>query len=107
MQELRSVSHAMHVHTKELVVELDFHGNGSIAPALKTPRPEFKIGVTKKYLEGSKPELPDWFDEQSRKDNFLLRFRDQYQRLTEDQILFIYRAPDTRPCLCRITVSDP
>lgn len=46
---------------KELIVELDFHGAGGIAPALQILCPEFKVGLTKDYLEGNRRDLPDWF----------------------------------------------
>jgi len=90
------VSHALNLSSiQEMVVVLDFHTIGGIAPALKTPHPEFKIGVTKKYLEG---EFPDWFLTQKVKQSFLQGFQDLYQRLAHNEIMTIYRTPEQATC---------
>lgn len=48
------------IDKQELVLELDFFATEGSAPALREP-PEFKVGITKRYFEGDRPEEPDWF----------------------------------------------
>jgi len=91
--ELERVLEEMDIHQRELLVELDFFSINSIAPALQTPRPKFKIGVTKDYLEGSSPEFPAWCKTEATKKDFFERIQRQYGILRDKECLIIYRAP--------------
>jgi hypothetical protein len=48
------------VNMQDLMIEVDFCLEDGMPLALKDP-PEFKIGVTRNYLEGKSP-LPNWFN---------------------------------------------
>ena len=98
MHELDRLTHLYGVPKRELVLELDFYAKHGTVPALCTPDPFFKVGVSKDYFEGDRPEEPDWFfkgtsEYQSHIRIFVTGMLDQYERTTPNQILVILRDP--------------
>ena len=80
---------------KELILELDFYG--ASAPALKE-RPEFKVGMARRYFEGSRPDEPDWFGKgtdfyEENIEGWLAALRDQYNDTTPNHLLVLAREP--------------
>ena len=110
MQELDRATDLYSVPKRELVLELDFYAKHGIAPALCTPNPIFKVGVTKDYLEGDRPEEPDWFYKgtdvyDSNIKTFLTGLRDHYQRMTSNHVLTILRYPTGSSGIYRIQID--
>lgn len=60
MKELDRITEEEDVEKQELLLEIDFFASEGSDPALRDP-PEFKVGITKRYLEGDRPDEPDWF----------------------------------------------
>jgi hypothetical protein len=83
MKEFDRIMREKKIDKQELLLELDLYSDeqGS-APALRTP-PEFKVGITRRYLERRGTE---WYDADS--------IRDHYQRMTSNHLLVLVRNPD-------------
>jgi len=96
MKEIIRLTQAESIDKQEVVLELDFYANEGSAPALREP-PEFKVGITKRYLEGDRPDEPDWFykgDDTYYEKNvsaFLAGTTDHYQRMTKNHLLTVTR----------------
>ena len=58
MKEVERITRDGTVDKKDLVLEIDFFAVQGSAPALKDP-PEFKLGITHRYLEGTRPDVSD------------------------------------------------
>jgi hypothetical protein len=91
---------------KELVIEINFYGD---APAL---RDEFKIGLTSRYLEGSRPDEPDWFYKGTSvyKNNigrWLVGAKDHYDRMTSDRLLAMCRYGDGSSGIYKLSLMNP
>lgn len=94
MKEFDRIMREKKIGKLELLLELDLYADeqGS-APALRTP-PEFKVGITRRYLEGTRPEEPDWFGKGTNVDRVRACVQDQYQRMTSDHLFVIARYPN-------------
>lgn len=95
MKEIVSVTNKENVGKQELVLELDFFANEGSAPALRDP-PNFKIGVAKRYIEGRRPDEPDWFHKgseiyDSNVKMFVTGAMDHYRRMTSNHLLTFVR----------------
>jgi hypothetical protein len=93
MEKIYEVCQSNGVTKTEVLCELDFYGD---APALKD---QFKVGLVKRYLEGSRPDEPDWFHKGAsvyRRNikNFNMGLEDHYNRMTPNHILAIIRYSD-------------
>ena len=97
MLELIRICDETGLNKKEMLLQADFKPGpeGEMAPALSG---KFKIGVTRRYLEGDRPDEPDWFvkneDEACYKTNiasFLPALRDQYDIMTNNNLLLYCR----------------
>lgn len=107
LREIVNVSKETGLKKRELLLELDFYDsckNGKGAPALQDP-PKFKIAATKGYLEGSRPNEPDWFykheDKKCYESNVGLivkGLQDAYDRLTDKHLLVYARPPSGENC---------
>jgi len=72
----------------DLLLELDFSldANG-FAPALRDP-PEFKIKETRRYFEGPRPNLPDWFHKNERNiKGSISCLKENFEKMTENHLL--------------------
>jgi hypothetical protein len=77
------------VPKKEVLLELDFYGD---APALRN---EFKVWLVSGFLEGSSvADAPNWFRTYADKKELALQLREQYQKLTSDDLFVVSRASD-------------
>jgi hypothetical protein len=75
------------VTKRELFVDIDFYRD---APALRN---EFKVRLTSDFLEGSSiADAFDWFRVDADKNVIARCLREQYERLTTDHLLVVYRA---------------
>jgi hypothetical protein len=72
------------------LLELDFYGD---APALRN---EFKVWLVSGFLEleGSSVDAPNWFRTYADKKELALQLREQYQKLTSDDLFVVSRASD-------------
>ncbi len=80
---------------EDFLLELDFFpGENGCAPALKDP-PEFNIKDIRGYIEGNRPNLPDWFpvNYEVNASNTVQMIRAQHQRMTPDHLLCLVRTP--------------
>jgi hypothetical protein len=94
------------VNTKELILEVDFYGD---APAL---RGEFKVGLTSRYMEGSRPEEPDWLrkgtDEYTNTiDIWVTGLREGHERLTINELHAVCRYGNGSWHIHRLTLKSP
>jgi hypothetical protein len=94
------------VPKKELVIEINFFGD---APAL---RDEFKVGLTSRYLEGSRPDEPDWFSKGTSvyKNNigrWLVGAKDHYDRMTSDRLLAFCVYGDGNSGVYKLSLMNP
>ena len=98
MKRLVEVCDELNITKSEVVLELDFHPDGSgRAPALR-PSPDFEVKAARGYFEGDRPNEPDWFykhvDEETYKSNVknvIAGLKDQYSRMTENHLLCFVR----------------
>jgi len=107
LKKIVDVSKETGLKKGDLLLELDFYDslhNGRSSPALQDP-PQFKIAPTMGYLEGSRPNEPDWFykyeDESCYRSNIksmLKGLRDIYNRLTDKHLLVFVRPPAGNGC---------
>ena len=87
---------------KELALVVDFMPDkDGIIPALKIP-PEFTVGITKEYFEGSRPAEPDWFYKnveghcyEEGVAHWMHGVKDRYQHLSVHEILGLVRSVDS------------
>lgn len=110
MQDLDRATHLYDVPKRELVLVLDFYAKHGVAPALCTTGPIFDVGLTKDYLEGDRPDEPDWFFKgtsvyEKNIEQFLMGLRDHYQRMTSNHILTILRYPTGSSGVYRIQLD--
>jgi hypothetical protein len=94
------------VPKKELVIEINFFGD---APAL---RDEFKVGLTSRYLEGSRPDEPDWFSKgtsvyKSNIGRWLVGAKDHYDRMTSDRLLAFCVYGDGNSGVYKLSLMNP
>ena len=99
------------LNKKELLLEADFKPGpkGEMAPALNG---KFKIGVTRHYLEGDRPEELDWFYKYEDKryyktniDSILPGLRNQYEIMT-DKTMLLYCRFNLGYCVKRLCVEE-
>lgn len=95
MRDIVRITQEHNLDKQEVVLELSFFADEGSAPALREP-PEFKVGITKDYLEGDRPNEPDWFCKgthvyEKNVSAFLQAAADQYHRMTSDHLLTIVR----------------
>jgi hypothetical protein len=95
MKEIVRITQDKGTDKQELVLEIDFFANKGSAPSLRDPA-EFKIGITSRYLEGDRPDEPDWFykgtnDYDSNIKVFIAVLSDRYHRMTSDRLLTVTR----------------
>lgn len=95
MKEIVRITQEKGIDKQELVLEIDFFANKGSAPALRDPA-EFKIGITSRYLEGDRPDEPDWFYKgtsvyDSNIKVFIAVLSDRYHRMTSDRLLTVTR----------------
>ena len=95
MKEIVRITQDEGIDKQELVLEIDFFANKGSAPALRDPA-EFKIGITSRYLQGDRPDEPDWFYKGTSvyDDNikmFIAGLTDHYRRMTNDRLLTVTR----------------
>jgi chemotaxis signal transduction protein len=113
MLEVDRVTTVTNVDKKDLLLEMDLYADpqkGS-APALREP-PEFKIAPARGYLDGTRPDEPDWFDKGSTvyEENIrrmLACIRDRHERMTSNDILVLARYPDRNKGVVRIGLLIP
>ena len=84
------------VTKRDILLVVDFFGD---APAL---RGEFKIALSKRYFEGSRPDEPVWFPE-----NLWKGVKDQYQRMTTGQLLTVCHYPDGSSGVSNVSLKSP
>ena len=106
MTELVKVCDANDWDKSHVLLELDFKAEiaSGTSPALRDP-PEFAIKDAKGYFEGSRPNEPDWFYKNEdhlvyqRNTKSLFAFlKDQYERLTADDLLCFVRFESGSSC---------
>lgn len=100
MKEIRVQMERRGVDKGELILEVNFFSQHGTAPAMMDP-PQFKIGVTKCYFEGDRPEEPDWFRKGSRdyEQNatpVIAYIEEVYGLLTDDRLLVVAYYPSGR-----------
>jgi hypothetical protein len=108
LQVDRITTDTTNVDKKDLLLEIDLKADpqkGS-APALREP-PEFKVAPTRGYLEGTRPDEPDWFYKGSKVyeknvRQVLAGIRDHHERMTSNHILVLARYPDGQTGIYRI-----
>jgi hypothetical protein len=105
VEECYKKTQEYNVPKKELVIELSFYKD---APAL---RDEFKVGLTSRYLEGSRPDEPDWFWKGTDvyEDNikgWLVGATDVYSRMTSDRLLAFCRFGDGSSGTYRVSLMN-
>mmetsp|Transcript_14247 Transcript_14247/g.16143 ORF Transcript_14247/g.16143 Transcript_14247/m.16143 type:complete len:489 (-) Transcript_14247:583-2049(-) len=102
----------------ELLLELNFYagfdGTGlCTAPSLRDP-PEFKIGITKRYFEGDRPDEPDWFRKsdycppeflEERRESTIANLVEMYKKITSGQYLVFVMQPTGPDCMIMMTVK--
>jgi hypothetical protein len=95
MKEFDRMMREKKIDKQELLLELDLYPDeqGS-APALRTP-PEFKVGITRSYLEGIGA---DWYDPDS--------IQDHYQRMTSNHLLILVRNPDQSMSVYKLQINS-
>jgi hypothetical protein len=96
MKEFDRIMREKKIGKQELLLELDLYPDeqGS-APALRTP-PEFKVGITRRYLEGIETK---WYDADS--------IQDHYQRMTSNHLLILVRNPDRSSSIYKLQIMLP
>jgi hypothetical protein len=96
MKEFDRIMREKKIGKQELLLELDLYPDeqGS-APALRTP-PEFKVGITRRYLEVTGNE---WYDAGS--------IQDHYQRMTSNHLLILVRNPDRSSSIYKLQIMLP
>jgi len=100
------------IHPNELLVELSFcPEKGMAAPALRD-QPVFKVAQTRHYLEGSRPEEPDWFGKgqpcyRGCLNPVLIDLKNTYQKQSDGICLIFARAPTQSMRLFQIQSIDP
>ena len=94
MKEFDRIMREKKIDKQELLLELDLYPDeqGS-APALRTP-PEFKVGITRRYLEVTGNE---WYDADS--------IQDHYQRMTSNHLLVLVRNPDQSMSIYKLQID--
>jgi hypothetical protein len=109
MKEFDRITREKKIDKRELVLELNLYVDeqGS-APAFRTPH-AFKVGIMRRYLEGTRPEEPDWFSKgtsvyEMNIDNFLANAQDQFQRMTSEHLLVLARYPSGSSGIYRLRV---
>jgi hypothetical protein len=88
-KEVYKKTQECNVPKKELLLEIDFYGD---APALRN---KFKVWLTSGFLEGSSvADAPDWFrtGRQSEKKAHALILREEYEKVTTNELLVVCRA---------------
>lgn len=98
---------------EELLLEVTFAPDrAGLVPALKTPA-EFSIKDTRGYFEGTRPNEPDWFLKREDPGSYegyitgiLSGLKDQYSRMTPNNLLCLARFPDSCTAL-RLTLQFP
>jgi hypothetical protein len=86
-KEVYKKTQEYNVPKKELLVEIDFHGD---APALRN---EFKVWLRSGFLEGSSvADAPDWFRTHVDKKVLTRSLKEQYERVTSNDLLVACRA---------------
>jgi hypothetical protein len=87
-KELYRKMQEYNVPKKALFVDIDFYGD---APALRN---EFKVRLTSPFLEeeSSVVDAPDWFRIDADKKLITRYLRDDYERVTSDNLLVVYRS---------------
>jgi hypothetical protein len=91
---------------KELVIVLNFYED---APAL---RDEFKVGLTSRYLKGSRPDEPDCFFKgtsvyEGNVGRWLLGANEHYGRMTSDRLLAFCRYGDGSSGVYKLSLMNP
>ena len=87
-KEVYKITQQYNVSKKELFVDIDFYDED--APALRN---EFKLRLTSDFLEGSSvADVPEWFRTDADKKAIGMRMREEYERLTSDHLLVVYRS---------------
>jgi hypothetical protein len=100
------------VAKKDLLVEVDLKvdpAKGS-APGLRTP-PEFKMAPATSYMDGKRPNEPNWFFKgtkvyQNNIKTFICGLRDHHARMTDDRILTLVRHPSGDSSVYRICLMS-
>jgi hypothetical protein len=83
-KEVYKKTQEFNVPKKKLVVEINFYGD---APALQN---KFKVWLTSGVLEGSSvADAPDWFHAGADKKALPRLLREEYERVTSDQLLAV------------------
>lgn len=108
MKEYIRVCEAEDVDKQELVLELDFRAKEGSAPALRDP-PEFKVGITSRYLRGDCPDESSWFpqgsDEHEKNSGLLACLNDHYRRMTSNHLLTLSRYASGTINVSRLSVT--
>jgi hypothetical protein len=87
VKEVYKKTQEYNVPKKELFLDVDFFKD---APALRN---EFKVRLTSDFLEGSSvADAPEWFRIDVDKKAIVKFMRAEYERLTSDHLLVVYRA---------------
>lgn len=99
---------------KDLVLELNFKvedGNTGLPPSLQDP-PFFKIGFTKRYYEGDRPEEPSFLacdkgtaHYEENIDGFLASIRGMHDKTTNEHLLICVMYP-TNPSVLKMDYSS-
>jgi len=110
LKEVIAVIDREKVDKKELVLELNFHAEDGSAPALKDP-PEFKVGLTRRYLDGSRPDEPDWFYKgdcvyEKNVAGWRAGLEDHYKRMTSNHLLTTARYPSADSGVYRVQLTS-
>jgi hypothetical protein len=83
-KEVYKKTKEFNVPKKELFLEVDFYGD---APALRN---EFKVWLTSSFLDGSSvADAPGWFRRRPSLERYV---REEYEKVTSDDMLAMYRA---------------
>jgi hypothetical protein len=86
-KEVYKKTQEYNIPEKELLVEIDFYGD---APALRN---EFKVWLTSGFSEGSSiADAPDWFHTYNEKKNVARHVKEEYKKVTNEDLLVICRA---------------
>jgi len=90
------------LNKSDLILEFDFMPDDSgTCPVLRDP-PEFKVAEVRGYLEGSRPNLPNWCDVHGdrqtydeKKNSIVRDIKDLRSRITDDHVMCLARFPTT------------
>jgi hypothetical protein len=97
-REVYKKTQEYNIPKKELLLEIDFYED---APALRN---EFKVWLTSGFLEGSSVvDAPDWFHARAEKKSLARGVKEDYEKVTKDDLLAVCRASNGIVSVIRVS----